>query len=307
MVAVSRIAIVVVFLAGCSLSGNRGGGAPLGFSTAYDTAADGGTAQPLKSVGGSGAGSGWAVGEGGAALQLVSGSWRQVPSGTTATLSGLSASDINHAFAVEEGGANVLAWNAQTGQWAPLGEARADRAAAATWAAAPNDVWVVGNGIEHWDGQAWTQQVPSGTTFTSISGSFDTDVWAVGPSAVQHYDGKVWTPLTVPPGTPPLSGVWVAGLLDAWIVGAQGTVLRPSGPVLVRVAANTTKDLTAVTATGFDDVWIGGQDGVLLWWNGSAFSELATPAAHTINDLWRAPGGDLLLVDDTGTVARYVR
>ena len=89
--------------------------------------------------------------------------------------------DVGHAFAVELGGPRVLAWDAHG--WATLGADRADRAAAATFALAPNNVWVAGDGIEHWDGQSWTQQVPSGATFTSLFGSFDTDV---GPGPGRH-------------------------------------------------------------------------------------------------------------------------
>jgi hypothetical protein len=300
--------MAVLLVASCSLGGGSGSGAPPGFSIAFDSAADAGAPRPLRSVRGSGAGTGWAVGEGGLALVLVGSAWREVPSDTAAPLAGLSVPDAGHAFAVEAGGANVLAWNGPVaGAWAPLGEARADRAAAATWAYAPNDVWVVGNGIEHWDGHAWTQQVPAGAAFTSVAGSFDTDIWAVGPTAVMHYDGKTWSPIAIPPGTPALAAVWVTGLLDAWIVGAEGTILRTSGAALVRVTSTTTKNLTSVTGPSFDDVWMGGQDGAVFHWNGSAFTELATPGGQTIDDLWLPPGGDLLLVDDTGKIVRYVR
>ena len=174
---------------------------------------------------GTGPGVAWAVGEAGVAVQLAGGVWTPLDSGTTTTLGGLSALDIYDAFAAELGGAGVLAWSGRA--WAPLGADRAGRAAAATVAAGANDVWVAGDGIEHWDGQARTQQVPggAGALFTSLSASFRTDVWAVGPVGVWHYNGSAWTEIPTPAGTPALAAVWTASLADTWIAGAQGTVL----------------------------------------------------------------------------------
>jgi hypothetical protein len=295
--------IAVASSTACTFS-NGGSGVPVGFSTSYAPAEEGGAPRVLRSVAGSGAGVGWAVGDMGLALVLSGNRWSEVPSGSTATLGGLAALDAGHAYAVELGGDRVLAWN---GAWAPLGDDRAGRAAAATWAAAQNDVWVAGDGIEHWDGTQWTQQLPPGTAFTSLAGSYSTDVWAVGPTDVRHYDGKEWKAVTVPAGTPPLAAVWATGPFDVWIVGAQGTVLHWGGASLARITSGTTADLTTVGGGDPTDVWLGGKDGTLAWLNGTTFTPLGTPSATTVNDLWKPPFGDLMLVDDTGTVVRYVR
>jgi hypothetical protein len=297
-------ALLALAPAACSFS-NGGSAVPPGFSTSYAPASDAGPAPVLRSVSGSGAGNGWAVGELGLALALTGDGWVTVPTGSTATLGGLSVLDVYHAYAVELGGGRVLAWDGR--QWGALGADRAGRAAAATWASAIDDVWVAGDGIEHWDGKQWTQQVPPGTAFTSIAGSFDTDVWAVGPTTVHHWDGKAWAPMAIPTDTPALAAVWVTGLYDAWVVGAAGTVLHFNGNTLVRETSGTTADLTSVGGTGPTDIWIGARDGSVLGWNGAAFVQLVTPAARPINDLWKPPFGDLLLVDDTGTIVRYVR
>jgi hypothetical protein len=290
-------------LAACTFS-DGGSGVPLGFSTSYAPSDDAGPVRVLHSVRGTGAGTGWAVGDMGLALVLSGNNWTEVPSGSTATLGGLSALDSSHAYAVELGGDRVLAWN---GHWAPLGDDRAGRAAAATFAAATNDVWVVGDGIEHWDGTQWTQQVPPGTTFTSIAGSFSNDVWAVGPTTVQHYDGKAWTTKNIPAGTPALAAVWATSQFDVWIAGAEGTLLRSGGGSLARITSGTTTDLTCVGGGDPTDIWFGGKDGTLSWLNGAAFTPLGTPSGTTVHDLWKPQNGDLMLVDDTGTVVRYVR
>jgi hypothetical protein len=279
---------------------------PLGFGAVYEApaAADGGAPAAFHAVRGSGPGDGWAVGEGGMAVAFAGGTWTPVDSGTTATLGGLDTLDVYHAFAVERGGARVLAWNGRA--WSPLGADRADRAAAAAFAAGANDVWVVGDGIEHWDGTTWTQQVPGGagaaSTFTAISGSFRTDLWAVGPAGAWHFNGSAWAAVSLPAGAPPLAAVWTATLADTWIAGAQGTVLVWNGSSLTLVQTGTTKDLTAISGTGPTDVWAGGVDGAVVHWDGTSWAVSVTPAASTINDLWSDFPGDLFFVDGTGAV-----
>jgi hypothetical protein len=301
----ARLAALGSSLAAAACTASGGAGPAAGFATAYEVAsADGGAAPGFRGVRGSGAGDGWAVGEGGTAVELLGGRWFPVTTGSTATLGGLAALDVGHAYAVELGGARVLAWAGRG--WSPLGADRADRAAAATFALAPNDVWVAGDGVEHWDGQAWSQQIASGTAFTALSGSFDTDVWAVGPTGAQHDNGHGWAPVTVPVSQP-LAGVWSSGIADAWLVGAQGTVLHWNGGGLTALVTGTTKDLTCVAGTGPTDVWVGGQDGLLLHWDGTQWTQVVTPAMRTIDDLWTALGGDgnVLFVDDTGVVSSY--
>ena len=301
-------AAALAFAAGACSSSDVG--EPPGFSTAYAAApaADGGAPPTFHSVRGSGPGDGWAVGEAGLAVALVNGAWSPVDTGTTATLGGLSSFDVGHAFAVTLGGPRVLAWNGRA--WSPLGADRADRAAAATFADALDDVWVVGDGVDHWDGTAWTPQVPGGagaaSTFTSISGSFPTDVWAVGPAGAWHYDGKAWAAVAVPAGAPALSAVWTDSLFDTWMAGANGAVVVWNGSALTLVSTGTTANLTAITGTGPTDVWVGGAAGTLAHFDGTSWTSSATPSGHAINDLWTDATGELYLVDDTGAVTRYV-
>jgi hypothetical protein len=318
---------------GCSSSGPS---RPAGFSTAYappgydaavaprtgaDAEADAG-AEPdggapeagvppigppiLRSIAGSGAGSAWAVGDDGAAVHLTGNTFTPSDTGAGVSLGGLNVLDVSHAFAVERGGPRVFAWTGDR-TWAQLGEARADRAAAATWAASSKDVWVVGNGVERWNGTTWTQEVPAGKAFTSIAGSFDTDVWAVGPGGAQHWNGELWTAAPVPANTPPLAAVWVGGLYDAWVVGAAGTVLHWTGSAFTAVVPPTTEDLTAITGTGTFDIWIGGRNGLLLHWDGNSWTQLTSPSGRTIESVWTSVGGDVFFVDGAPTITRFAR
>jgi hypothetical protein len=280
---------------------------PPGFSTAYTPAGtDGGAGPAFQSVRASGPGAGWAVGQQGTAVAWSGNDWIPVTTGSTATLGGLSMFSSASAFAVEVGGARVLAWTGRA--WAPLGADRADRSAMATFGLSSTEIWVAGNGVERWDGNVWTQEVASGATYTSLFGSYDTDVWATGPGGIQHYNGKAWAAVSPPAGTAALSAVWASAPWDAWFVGAGGTFLHWDGRGLSSIAVGTAKDLTSVTGTSAIDVWAGGQDGTLVHWDGSQWSTFTTPAGvgHTVNDVWESLDGDLYFVDDTGAVTRFV-
>jgi hypothetical protein len=307
----ASVLLLVSSAAACS---SNGPGEPPGFSTALapatadggaDGGVDGGAVSPFRAVRGSGPGYAWAVGDDGTTATLRGYTWIPVVSGSTAPLGGLSMAGAAP-LAVELGGPRVVTW--VDGKWAGLGVDRDDRAAAATFALAPNDAWVAGNGIDHWDGQAWTQEVASGSTYTSLFGSFHTDVWAVGPGGMQHYNGHTWSAVAPPAEAGTLAAVWVSAPWDGWFVGAKGTVLHWNGGSLTSIVGVTTKDLTSLTGTSATDVWAGGQDGTLVHWDGSSWSTFTTPAGvgHTITGLWRALDAAVFLVDDTGAVTRFV-
>jgi hypothetical protein len=84
--------------------------------------------------------------------------------------------------------------------------------------------------------------------------------------------------------------------------------------VLTRLTTPTTKNLTAVTGNNFSDasgnavfdVWVGGEGGTLLHWDGQNWTELTTPAARTIEDIWSARDAPVMFVDGTPTISRYV-
>ncbi|HVZ74155.1 MAG TPA: hypothetical protein VHJ20_17370 [Polyangia bacterium] len=297
-----RLIAPLALLGACSTGGPQ---IPVGFSTAFEvTSSDGGTTPALRAINGTGAGNVWAVGDDGLTISQSGGEFQVAPSpGVTSGLGGLSAFDIHHTFAVEAAGATVFAWS--NNQWSPLGATRADRAAAATWAADASDVWVAGNGIEHWDGTTWTLQVSTGT-FSALSGSFRTDVWAVGAGGIEHWNGSTWTAIPAPTTAGALTGVWTADQFDTWIVGGKGTVLFWNGATLTQLPTQSTLDLTSVSGTSNNDVWAGATDGTLLHWDGTSWTTRQSTAGKPIIDLWTSPGADVLFVDGSGAVGRYV-
>ena len=94
----------------------------------------------------------------------------------------------------------------------------------AMWGDAPNNAWVVGYGIAHWDGYLFhvvkqPSLVPGGS-LTAVSGSGPNDVWAVGgPSygsgTAVHWDGSAWN-VVANPSPANFLAVWDVGPDDAW-------------------------------------------------------------------------------------------
>jgi hypothetical protein len=91
------------------------------------------------------------------------------------------------------------------------------------------DVWAVGNGIEHFDGSAWSQIGPSVFGQLSALTVIDAaDVWAVGgPGLILHFDGSTWASEPSPAPSSTFLDVSAAGG-QVWAVGTQ-----PSGHMLL--------------------------------------------------------------------------
>ncbi len=104
----------------------------------------------------------------------------------------------------------------------------------AVWGSSPDDVWVGGTRLRHWDGAAWSDLTPPGLllepshTVRTLRGSTSDDVWlgATLPAAAViskmfHWDGSSWTDLTPPDsvtgGSTTVMDVWVSPSHVAWV------------------------------------------------------------------------------------------
>ncbi len=94
-------------------------------------------------------------------------------------------------------------------------------------AASRNDIWAVGAGIGHWDGDAWNAvPAPVSGTLTSVAALSTADAWAVGYQGtdplIEHWDGNAWQVVDSPVPSPfinALNGVSANSSRDVWAVG----------------------------------------------------------------------------------------
>lgn len=100
---------------------------------------------------------------------------------------------------------------------------------------APDDVWAVGDLIEHWDGTGWkiAAEAPPQSFLAGVNGASSSDVWAVGQSLVgrvhrtltEHYDGVGWSVVSSPSPDHKLNHLSAVSAVSAdhvFSVGAYG-------------------------------------------------------------------------------------
>jgi antitoxin component YwqK of YwqJK toxin-antitoxin module len=212
----------------------------------------------------------WAAGCGGNLAHWDGTSWSKVPidippehAGTCLALGGVATDDL---WGVAHGG--VFRWNGREWRREPLDPAlfattSTDRAQPrAVWAAARDDVWIVG-------------------------GASDVDA-----PLLLHFDGKRWTRIAIPPESVPvrllnarlrderprvLYAVWGRGPRDIWVAGERGLVMHYNGTAWLRVATppHDTRSLSSITGTA-DATWFAGERGALRSLARTATFELAS-------------------------------
>jgi hypothetical protein len=193
------------------------------------------------------------------------------------------------------------------------------------WGTSPSDLFVIArvsggsarNGVWHYDGAGWTEQVSRvDTSFGGIWGFSGNDVYAVGTATtdgvpngmpvILHYDGLHWSEMPAPAlGVSSLNGIW----------GSPGDIFA-AGRLLAhfdgsRWSSMATPDfgapeLTDIAGTSGSDVWAIGDrekcfdcehtDAIVLHYDGTQWS-LAVSAAVLHNDtftgIWAAAANDV--------------
>ena len=132
------------------------------------------------------------------------------------------------------------------------------------WVFGPNDIYMIGTNLWHYDGNTFTQ-IPSfysdkptimvsfaDFTFFAFSKS---DFWAVSGSIAFHTnDGKYFDRLQ--PGI--VNSCWGASSNDMFFVGNGGHIAHWDGIKFTDMASNTTEDLQSIWGTNSKDVWASG-------------------------------------------------
>ncbi|HUY78207.1 MAG TPA: hypothetical protein VMV29_15640 [Ktedonobacterales bacterium] len=151
-------------------------------------------------------------------------------------------------------------------------------------AGATNDVWAVGQVVEHFDGSAWSLvNGPLQVGLFGVTALSPSDVWVVGVGsadtpAIAHWDGSQLTtttsPTTAPLGQTTLLGISGVNANDIWAVGGNPQVgcAGVSLPLIehwngqawslvpsVDLGAGNYGYLDAVVAVSANNVWAVGQ------------------------------------------------
>lgn len=150
------------------------------------------------------------------------------------------------------------------------------------WVFRPDDVWVVGGSIQHFDGSDWTQQsTDSYNVFMGVWGFAPDDLWIVGGDSLLHWDGSgLETTDLGAEGMQDATALWGLAPDKLWIVGDSATVLQWDGATWTRSNIPCSSN-TSIFGFSENDIWTQGTFGTCHF-DGETWEEVEI-------DLW---GGD---------------
>lgn len=182
------------------------------------------------------------------------------------------------------------------------------------WAAARNDVWVVGQEsiILHYDGHRWGQyELLSRIMLRGIFGFASTgDVFVTGDDGtILHFNGRSFDEMPCPTRES-LRAIWGSSPKDLWAVGENATLLHYDGTnwTLWPVPGTAMgQRLDAIYGTSASDVWLSGQSGVLLHFDGVKWTAATNTKFEKIRGLWATatPDYQLWAVTSSRVVERF--
>jgi Tfp pilus assembly protein PilX len=155
-------------------------------------------------------------------------------------------------------------------------------------------------GLAHWNGSAWAQDTPSGSTsganMAAVNCGSSTDCWAVGASSggknFYNWNGSAWTGVSVSglaTADFPVNGVFCNSSTDCWAVGSNANFPRKNGATWVDFATGLPNAATynSIFCNASNDCWVvgnvnGGND-LIAHWNGTAWSRDTSNPTPTVN------------------------
>lgn len=153
---------------------------------------------------------------------------------------------------------------------------------------------------------AWGPQCPTPGPFCTVTLTQKTQLSATFSAMPCNPNG--FCQHNVPASSSNLRGVWSRGASDVWVVGVNGVVLHYDGKAWTPATFATGSSYTfyAVSSTGPNDVVVGGSvtsggntTGVIYAYNGSQWSQVASPA-RTVRDIWLGSPSSGRAVGDAG-------
>ncbi len=180
---------------------------------------------------------------------------------------------------------------------------------------APNDIWVAGSQVMHWNGSQWHTAFSSGSqqdTFNSIVEISPSNIWAAGvhyptsnhflsQTLMMHWDGVSWSTVSSPNvaanGANMLAAFSVLSARDIWVIGNAFSQVGPTTvnylplvahwngqnwSLIPHPQATSHTQLASIKAFNDNDIWITGADidntqSFVQHWNGTRWQTSATP------------------------------
>ena len=189
-------------------------------------------------------------------------------------------------------------------------------------AISPQNVWVIGGSIDHWNGLTWTAYKPKRAAadqqLEAIAAVSSQDIWVVGgdPAVggepgrlIDHWNGKSWTKVPAPKSdrldavaVSPSGAVWAAGGMPvsgtedrAYASYWNGTKWIGMVPPVGNIYPD---DLYGIAPITSNDVLVVGRNGYAAKWDGKQWTALNSPiqanaiAAISETDAWAVGGGN---------------
>jgi hypothetical protein len=171
------------------------------------------------------------------------------------------------------------------------------------WGSSTKDVYVVGQNVVHWDGNAWAtvKDVPPDPVtpgWSGVWGAGGNNVWIANPFQVGHWNGTKWT-ITNTPAAPvgqPFKGfsprLWGSGPSDVYLYGAA-TLMHWDGSRWsdARPDSDPTVVFSQMSGSGPKDVYA--VDQTRVWhWEGSLWEIVAIGEGDQISAIWSSSPTD---------------
>ncbi|MBL8951856.1 MAG: hypothetical protein JNK82_13825 [Myxococcaceae bacterium] len=221
----------------------------------------------------------WAGADSATAFHFDGQRWEQfnLPAGAVTALGGSGPNDV---WATTQLGL-IYRWSG-TG-WREVPSSSQGTGLYGVVALSPTSAWAIGtNAIHRWNGVAWSRlTLTFSGNFSALWAAAENEVYAVGSGTVARWDGAAWSKVTSAPNVT-YHAVAGTGPGDAWVVGAQSTVLHCVNGAWQSVPVNPQY------TSGFEDVRAAGPGAVVFRHDGlfaqyAAGTGFTTVMNHTIN------------------------
>jgi hypothetical protein len=143
------------------------------------------------------------------------------------------------------------------------------------WGERYTNLFAVGCGtFARWNGTSWRTEQNVGFCATSVAGTNENNVVAVGVQ-VWRYNGSVWTRDSFTPATELFSAIGVEGAIYA--VGTNGQIHRRTDAGWTAMTSGTTRTLRNVHGMLGSNIWAVGDGGVMLRFDGTTWQTMHEP------------------------------